>query len=879
MANKTASIRYVEDKNGDVFFPVTHQRGVVDSDGNNLETTLSGKQDTLVSGTSIKTINGSSILGSGDIQVQTEITMDNVPTSGSNNPVKSGGLYTELAEKIGSQDIDNVVELTLAQYNALATKDARTIYIISDSTIASDHVGVASLVQTTTSTEDGGTNVWTCTLTNGQSFTLEVKNGNQGNSGYSGAAGELEVVNNVTQGGATAALSAEMGKQLEGEISQLGLEIYEQVPGGEETINPNWEIGSIKADGSAFSTSTRCRTMVLNPGDYRITPSSGYFVMFIAHYSANAMNSANFIEIAYNYDSDKSTKEITHSTSNFLVIVVARADDANMSNYVADMTSYVPINKVVPTQGDSKISVLEDKISVLEDKVAVLEDNNTLTFQTGESIIPEDGLGKFIQQNGIWKETGTGQMNYDSTIIKLKSKGNFTINITEGRTSIGFLPDNNPIPETQSNIVGYGLVNDGDTIEVPAGFEYLYVIIRTPEETRHVSISDLSMTLKDYVTTTETSGISGLTFIETNIIATTGNKILKLTIEDNTEYLNYSGDYGETWTKIANSIGRIAFVHWFSDGTCMIAGHTKIWTTKDFVTFSESTIYDYDGSIFVPNDYHFFSLQNNYNEMYYINGEEVAIWCDYGVRSNYISRVWMATAHGSIVRCILKNRETLLTNGTTVAVRHFHMICFDRLSQELWVSSGDSASECQLIKGVLNNQHTFDFSLMASGLRYKLGRLWLDENFIYATTDYDGVSGVPVGILRFNKYGPIDTTCLSYLTTIPETAISNYHKDNSGYKFLFLDGSTSHNGIIYIAPPFSREFKKSGVQGCSYVPNSILGMNDNGDVIVRCSDGFATTENSEQRLSLNREGEGVLWNLSESIRNSGYNNFNKVDYF
>lgn len=38
--------------------------------------------------------------------------------------------------------------------------------------------------------------------------------GDQGNSGYTGAADELEVVNNLTQGGATAALSAEMGKVL-----------------------------------------------------------------------------------------------------------------------------------------------------------------------------------------------------------------------------------------------------------------------------------------------------------------------------------------------------------------------------------------------------------------------------------------------------------------------------------------------------------------------------------------------------------------------------------------------------------------------------------------------------------------------------------------
>ena len=43
---------------------------------------------------------------------------------------------------------------------------------------------------------------------------LQGPQGPQGNSGYSGAAGELEVVNNLSQGGANAALSAEMGKEL-----------------------------------------------------------------------------------------------------------------------------------------------------------------------------------------------------------------------------------------------------------------------------------------------------------------------------------------------------------------------------------------------------------------------------------------------------------------------------------------------------------------------------------------------------------------------------------------------------------------------------------------------------------------------------------------
>ena len=168
MATSTGKIQYIKDPdtNG-IVLPVTHERGVVDSSGVNLQ--------------------------------------------------------TKLAQKIGSDDIDNVVELTQTQYDALQSKDSRTMYIISDSTVPSDHVGIASFEQTTTSTQDGGTNIWTVTLTNDQTFTLAVKNGNQGNSGYTGAAGELEVVNNLTDGGSTKALSAEMGKTLEGEVSQLGL--------------------------------------------------------------------------------------------------------------------------------------------------------------------------------------------------------------------------------------------------------------------------------------------------------------------------------------------------------------------------------------------------------------------------------------------------------------------------------------------------------------------------------------------------------------------------------------------------------------------------------------------------------------------------------
>lgn len=52
-----------------------------------------------------------------------------------------------------------------------------------------DGVGIQSVEQTTTSTEDGGTNVVTVTRTDGTTSTFQVKNGSRGNTGPAGATG------------------------------------------------------------------------------------------------------------------------------------------------------------------------------------------------------------------------------------------------------------------------------------------------------------------------------------------------------------------------------------------------------------------------------------------------------------------------------------------------------------------------------------------------------------------------------------------------------------------------------------------------------------------------------------------------------------------
>ena len=62
-----------------------------------------------------------------------------------------------------------------------------------------------------------------------QMYGIKGEKGDQGNSGYTGAVGELEVVNNLSQGGADKALSAEMGKLLYDSTVYLTQEEYDDL--------------------------------------------------------------------------------------------------------------------------------------------------------------------------------------------------------------------------------------------------------------------------------------------------------------------------------------------------------------------------------------------------------------------------------------------------------------------------------------------------------------------------------------------------------------------------------------------------------------------------------------------------------------------------
>lgn len=93
----------------------------------------------------------------------------------------------ELAEtvggKIGADELNTAVEAAMTEAKESGEFDG------PHGADGKDGVSVISVKQTTTSTADGGTNVITVTLSNGQTATFEVKNGSKGSTGASGKDG------------------------------------------------------------------------------------------------------------------------------------------------------------------------------------------------------------------------------------------------------------------------------------------------------------------------------------------------------------------------------------------------------------------------------------------------------------------------------------------------------------------------------------------------------------------------------------------------------------------------------------------------------------------------------------------------------------------
>lgn len=95
----------------------------------------------------------------------------------------------------GSVAVDSTLTVSGQAADAKATGDAiRSLSDeIADIQSGKDGVGIQSVEQTTTSAEDGGTNVVTVTKTDGTTSTFSIKNGSKGSTGQAGADGHTPI--------------------------------------------------------------------------------------------------------------------------------------------------------------------------------------------------------------------------------------------------------------------------------------------------------------------------------------------------------------------------------------------------------------------------------------------------------------------------------------------------------------------------------------------------------------------------------------------------------------------------------------------------------------------------------------------------------------
>ena len=102
------------------------QNKVINSAISGIQTTLAGKQNALVSGTNIKTINGSSLLGSGDITISSggTISVDSQLDGQSTNPVQNSTISSAIADI--NTDIAGIESSLTTLENTVDSIDRRT---------------------------------------------------------------------------------------------------------------------------------------------------------------------------------------------------------------------------------------------------------------------------------------------------------------------------------------------------------------------------------------------------------------------------------------------------------------------------------------------------------------------------------------------------------------------------------------------------------------------------------------------------------------------------------------------------------------------------------------------------------------------------------
>lgn len=361
-----------------------------------------------------------------------------------------------------------------------------------------------------------------------------------------------------------------------------------------------------------------------------------------------------------------------------------------------------------------------------------------------------------------------------------------------------------------------------------------------------------------------------VTGCETDIIAVARNYILKEFEESGTRYFEFSNDGGKTFARSQNTIGAITFIHFFSTGRALVCGTRNVYYTDDFSSFTETSVYDYDGQPYVPNVDSYYRLGNYNSEYYEIDGKEVLVWNDYNVASGHNSRVWLTDDYGATLKCILKDASTLDDDGNVIDVTHFHRTFVDA-DGKIYVTSGDDGDLCKLIVGNKNNA-SWSWHVIGKGNLYKLSQMMIKHPYAIFITDYtDGQN--PTGLVCCPVSGLDNPQNFRYIyKNTNNNTLSKYFEDDNGYRLILPDGIGTRKFWFANGNFDFQELSITGGTG-DIVLGNIYGPSYNEQVIcVAHTNGYSVATNPTLTGY-------PRFDLGKMMKNAGFKNFGKFRKF
>lgn len=376
---------------------------------------------------------------------------------------------------------------------------------------------------------------------------------------------------------------------------------------------------------------------------------------------------------------------------------------------------------------------------------------------------------------------------------------------------------------------------------------------------------------------------------ETDWISTARNYILK---GDNTT-LQISDDLGKTWKSSTNPVGQIVFVHWFSNGTCLICSPTKAYYTINHTDWIQSDIKDADGNTITISDSQWcFNMMNSYNSpVAMIEDKEFCMWGDYGHSGGYTARIWCSDDYGATVKCVLKNGYSMTTHADgekMLNITHFHHCMWDNIHKCYWITTGDYTTGNQLIKGTYEG-NAWKFETVLKGDNAKFIMVWADDIYLYALTDY--TTGIQTGLLRcpLNRisdinnwkfiWSPENNECLGNMFADAEGNMVITGDDATWKKFWYAHGDVDFKAINNTSNLINESnspanLSNQGKQAGDFCIHYLVGPNYNGDVIASLTTYGWTATKAQCGWNVSKR---VLF--SKAMRNAGAKNFGKQKMF